>query len=459
MDEKYHFIGVGGIGMSSLACILMQRKAKVSGSDLTSSYITDGLKNRGADIFIGHDASHVKEDKTVVYTTGVGQENCEFMEACRIRTKMLHRSDLLHSLMQGYKMLAIAGSHGKTTTSALLTEVLIEANLDPSFSIGGILKSMNANGKHGEGEYFVAESDESDGTFLKYKPFGAILTNISTDHMDYFLTKDRLKDAFRKFLIKVQSQKHLFWCKESKYLREIHPSGYGYGFSEDCELRAKNFKQDGWRFRMDISFKGQLYLDVECALIGHHNALNALAVFGMGISLGIKEEAIRKALFNFQGVKRRADILGDKNSRPLFIDDYAHHPNEVANTLAGLRLALNERRLITVFEPHRYSRVKDCQGLFAGMLDASDLGIVTDIYPAGEKAIESVSSKLIIEELENCETPVSYSPINELEKTLLDLIEPNDAIVFMGAGSLSTFARDFAKKWQMAEASKKEVLL
>jgi UDP-N-acetylmuramate--alanine ligase len=447
METKCHFIGIGGIGMSALARILLEQKTIVSGSDIAKSYLTEDLSKAGAKVFIGHDAKYITPDLTVIYSTDIKHDNPEFAAAYQMRCQILHRSDLLQSLMKGHKELLVAGSHGKTTTTGLLTSVLIKSSLNPSYAVGGILKENNGNAKLGKGEYFVAEADESDGTFLKYSPYGAIVTNIGSDHLDYYGTKERLLDFFKRFCLKVHSDRHLFWCKDNKYLKQIQPHGISYGFCEDCDLRAINFNQVGWKFHMDVHFDGKVYPRVECNLVGAHNALNALAVFGMALQIGVKEEDIRKGLTEYQGVKRRLDRIGERNG-VLFIDDYAHHPNEIASTLHGLRLCVKDRRILAVYQPHRFSRIRDCLGSFGGVFDDADVTFVTDIYSQGEKSIENLSATKIVEEVQEANnlTLCKYLPFEELEAEIVQTMKPEDVVLFMGAGNLSIFARELVAK-------------
>jgi len=451
--KKTHFIGIGGIGMSGLAKILLEKGEVVSGSDIAASPILDELTSLGASVHIGHDGNHIPRDAEVVYSTGIGKDNPEFREAIENHLPILHRSDLLVNLMAGKKSIAVTGTHGKTTTSALLATVFTECGLNPSFAVGGYIKQYGTNARGTSGEYFIAEADESDGTFLKYKPFGAIVTNIGQDHMDYFGNKERLKDAFSKFFFRVQSHDHLFWCKDNKYLRELNPHGIGYGFSEDAALRGSGFKQDGWTMFLDIHFRGQTYKRVEAPLVGFHNALNVLAVFGLALVSGIEESAIRKALLSFKGVMRRADILAEREGM-IFIDDYAHHPTEISSTLYALKSILQQHRLVAVYQPHRYSRVKDCLGHFGNVFDDVDHLIVTDIYPAGETPIHGISSINIVEEVQT-ESSVScvFVAHPELGPFLNKFLKKGDAVVFMGAGDISSFGRKYSVSFPVDKVS------
>lgn len=437
MRPKYHFIGIGGIGMSGLARILSNKNSDVTGSDMAASHLTEELTKEGIKVFIGHSPQHVTPEMNVVYSSMVKKDNPEYQRALELNCPLLHRSDLLLKLTDGYKTLAVAGTHGKTTTSALLTAVMIEAKCDPSYSVGGIIRQLNSNSGYGDGQYFVAEADESDGTFLKYRVYGGIVTNIDLDHMDHFGTEDDLMIAFQTFLNTVTSSKHLFWCGEDKRLRSLQPQGVSYGFGEHCALRAKNIKQKEWTLTFDIDFQGKLYTGVSINLIGSHNVLNALAVFGLAISLGIDEPSIRRAFLSFEGVSRRCEKKGDIQG-VLILDDYAHHPIEIATTLNGIREAVGARRIIVLFQPHRYTRTKDCMKEFAQVFNAADKLILTEIYSAGEQSIAGVTSAGIVDEIhKKSSLPVTLIPRAHLLDAIKSKILPHDVIVTMGAGDIT----------------------
>lgn len=335
-----HFIGIGGIGMSALAKICLEKNLRVTGSDISKNETTELLVKKGAEIYLGHSANHIEPNSTIIFSSSVGQENPEYKAAKELQCRILHRSDLLVELMQGYKTLAVTGTHGKTTTTALLTAVLVEAGMNPSFAVGGVTLGLKTNGAHGKGEFFVAEADESDGTFLKYLPFGAIVTNIDFDHMDYFKTKENLLNSFKTFFSRVQSKDHLFYCGDDLLLRESsNGNGISYGFSDQNDLSIKNYRQDEWNSFFDVDFEDQKHENIEISLIGEHNALNALAVFGLCLKIGIDGDVIRKVFKSFKGVSRRVEMKG-MTSGVLLLDDYAHHPTEIKATLKGIRYLL-----------------------------------------------------------------------------------------------------------------------
>lgn len=455
--KQCHFIGIGGIGMSGLARILLRKKVPVTGSDLASSYVTDGLKQAGAEVFIGHDAKYISSNSTVVYNTDIKKDNPELLAAQNLQCQMLHRSDLLHYLMNGYKTLAVTGTHGKTTTSALLTAAFVNEGLDPCFAVGGIITQLHANASYGEGNYFIAEADESDGSFLKYHPYGAIITNIDLDHMNYFGTEEALITAFHQFAAKVESPQHLFWCGDDYRLQNLKLPGVSYGVGPSCMLRAVNITQKGWITSFDIEFRGKCYPKIKSTLIGHHNVLNALAVFGLGLSLGIKESALRRTLETFEGVGRRCEKKGEMQ-KILLLDDYAHHPTEVKTTLEGIRNSISEKRLVTVFQPHRYSRTKDCLGSYGNIFEAADVLFITDIFAATESPIPGVTHEAVLAEIQNNSTiPCRYVPRKQLADTLAKFLQPHDVMVTLGAGDVTKLSGEILTLWKQTPPKKLQV--
>jgi len=445
MIQKCHFIGIGGIGMSGLARILAGQNCAVTGSDVNSNYVTEGLVKRGIKVYLGHQKQNVEPDTTVVYSTDIKQDNPEFLAAMEFKCPILHRSDLLASLMLNSKSLAVAGTHGKTTTSALLASVLIGAGWDPSFAIGGVLPQLETNAGYGKGEFFVAEADESDGTFLKYTPYGAIVTNIDTDHMEYFKTEANLLTSFQTFIGAVQNRDLLFLCGDDPRLSQFTSLGISYGFSDSCDLKITKYRQQGWKSLFDLSFKGNLYEGIELNLVGKHNIANATAVFGLCLALGVSEGAIRKGLTNFGGVMRRAEKKAEVQG-VLFLDDYAHHPTEIATTLKGIRQAVEERKLIVVFQPHRFTRTRDCLGTFKRVFLEADEVIITDIYAAGEKPIEGISHENILEEVRHgWQVPSRYIKRTEIATVLAASLKPHSVVVSMGAGDITKLSSEITQ--------------
>ena len=455
--EKFHFIGIGGIGMSGLARILLKKKISVTGSDMATSYVTDGLSRAGAEVFIGHASHQIPPQATVVYSSDIKKDNPEYQAACEQKYTMMHRSDLLLHLMKDYKTLAVAGTHGKTTTSALLAWVMKQGGKDPSFAVGGMIPQFESNAGYGEGDYFVAEADESDGTFLKYHPFGAIVTNIDADHMNHYGSMDSLVGAFNQFIHEVEEPDHLFWCGDDAYLQKLSPPGISYGYNKDCQLRLSQFVQKGWGISYHIDFKGTHYADVELPLVGRHQALNSAAVFGLALSLGIHENEIRQAFRSFGGVMRRCEKKGEIQN-VLLLDDYAHHPTEIKTTLQGIRQAIEGRRLIAVFQPHRYSRTQDCLGLYKGIFDDADEIFITEIYAAGEAAIEGLTSANVIQEIESDGIKkCRYVARKDIPGVLANFSNTHDVIVTLGAGDITRLSYELIHLFKQKAPKKLKV--
>lgn len=441
--NKYHFVGIGGIGMSGLARILSEGNVSVSGSDAEEGEMVQMLAKMGIPISIGHDPKNVPEGASVVYSSGISPHNPELLHANKYQLPILHRSLLLQQLMKDKTSLVVTGTHGKTTTSSLLASVCIDANLHPSYALGGVLKSSGTNGAKGEGPYFVAEGDESDGSFLRYRPFGAIITNIGLDHMDYYQEEEKLLQAFIEFGEGVSSKDHLFFCGSDERVKHCHFSGVNYGFHQGAKLKGSNFRQQGWKSIFDIEFESLSYLNVELALSGFHNALNGLAVFGMALRLGIDEKLIRKAFKNFKGVKRRCEFKGEKQQVGL-IDDYGHHPTEIKATIKAIKQAAWDKRVSVLFQPHRYTRTQNCFTEFLHAFDDADEVIITDIYPAGEAPIPDVSAEKIVKAISS--VPARYLAKEALLSTLCHEVRPFSLYVTLGAGDIWKIGEELLEK-------------
>jgi UDP-N-acetylmuramate--alanine ligase len=438
MKEKYHFIGIGGIGMSALARILLQKGYSVSGSDIAITPLIESMIKQGAIVHKGQSEDNISSDLIVVYSSDIKGNNPEYRAAIEKKCTMLHRADLLAKLVSEQQSLAVAGTHGKTTTSALLAAVLVESGGDPSFAIGGVLPQFQTNSRYGTGRYFAFEADESDQSFLKYHPFGAIVTNIDHDHLsNYEGDPHNLIQAFQRFMHQVQNEDHLFWCSEDLHLRELNLAGQSYGRGEECRWRALNIRQEGFKSFFDIRNGQHLFENIELSLIGLHNALNATGVFAMALTLGIAEEKIRHAFKAFQGVQRRCEKRGNFN-RMLFLDDYAHHPTEIQTTLEGIRRAIGEKRLVVAFQPHRYSRTLECQGLFGPGFVNADAVFITDVFAAGEEPILSISGENVMKEVkDSLKAPCHYVPRTALSHQLSRFLQPDDVVVTLGAGDIT----------------------
>jgi len=437
MEKHYHFIGIGGIGMSALARILLMRGAKVSGSDLNHSPLIEELKDRGADISLGHKAELISAPMIVVYNTDIPKNNPEYLRALELKLPLVHRSDVLWEMMKDYEPLLVTGTHGKTTTSSLLAHVLKACGLDPSYAIGGVVRSLGSNGENGEGNYFVAEADESDGSFLKYAAFGAIVTNIDNDHLNHWGSEQALLEGFKKFSSQVRSSSHFFWCSDDKQLKTLALKGVSYGFQPEAQARILQFKQLGWTLSFDLFFDEKLYENIEIPLIGKHNILNATAVFCLALRLNILEHQIREAFKNFQGVGRRVDKKGEVKEIQVY-DDYAHHPTEIETTLKAIRFAEPDKRLVVAFQPHRYTRTRDCLNQFPGVFDLADEVILTDIYSAGEMPLPGVNTEVFFKKIqEKTNKQIHYVPRSSLVSFLTSFLRSQDVLLTMGAGDIT----------------------
>lgn len=444
----YHFIGIGGIGMSALAHILLDRGGSVSGSDIAVGAEVVRLRNRGATIFSGHSAEYIHPKMTVVYNSAIAQGNSEFSAAKDLGCRLRHRSELLAELMQGKKCLAVAGTHGKTTTTSLLSWVFHSAGSDPSFAIGGIVPQLGGNSRQGGGAYFIAEADESDGTFLRYPSTGAIITNIDCDHMEFFHTPQRLCEAFTAFAGNVAEPSLLFFFGDDERLSACCCGrGISFGFGAACELRIIEWQQIGWSLFFTIDWKGKRYEKISVALVGRHNVTNAAAVFGLALAAGLEESAIRSALASFDGVVRRCHKLGEC-SKIQVIDDYAHHPAAVSVTLQAIRDAIGERRMIVLFQPHRYSRTKETLGQWGKAFDCVDKLFISEIYSAGEPATGITHCAIIDEVAAASSVPCSALAREDAPAFLAGFCRPHDVLVTMGAGDVTGVGKEILELWK-----------
>jgi len=434
--KKYHFIGIGGIGMSALARIALAKGYQVSGSDITENTATKNLKMLGALIYHEHSAAHIHEDMVVVYSSGIDCNNPEKKQAQALQLPLLHRSELLDQFMQKQKPLLVTGCHGKTSTTAMLSTLLAQGGLDPSFVIGGYLKTYLTNAHLGKGDYFVAEADESDGSFIRSKGFGGIITNTDEDHMEYWKTKERLLRGYEQFMQQTERKELLFLCAEDPFLASCKGLGQLYGFSSECDLRITQVEQKGFWSCFSLAFEGAYYKDLRVKMQGMHQVLNLSAAIGVALKLGVSIEKIRETLAIYEGVKRRLEPIGEAHQIEIF-DDYAHHPTEIVTTLQGLKKALPARRLIALFQPHRYTRLEKHFAEFAQAFSMADVCIVTPVYSAGEKPITHISSEALVARMQH--PHVAFVQTSHLSDLLLPLLKPNDVVVTLGAGDITYY--------------------
>lgn len=457
--EKYHFIGIAGIGMSGIARLLLQQNQKVSGSDISNSPLKAELRSLGAEIYDEHSASNVSDATKVIYSSDIKEDHVELVEGKK--RKLFHRSEMLAEIFHASKMpLAVTGTHGKTTTSSLLVSALIAAKCNPSYAVGGILQNEGVNSNWGTGIPFVIEADESDGSFLHYFPFGAIITNIDFDHMNHYKTEEALLKAFKEFANHVTAKEKLVWCGDDQRLCSLKLPGVSYGFSQTCDFQIKNYQQSAWEGTFDLVWKDRFFSSINISLPGRHAAFNAAAVFVLCFLLGVEERGVREGLASFKGVQRRTQRL-ETHENITIIDDYAHHPTEIEATLKGIRKAIGHQRLIAVFQPHRYSRlaalVDDLPTFYKAFLDADHI-FVTDLYSAGESPIQGINTELVLNALkQKLGSKVEYCPKPALISKLHAFSHPLDVYAFLGAGDITKVAHDAAdyfkrngpKKWQI----------
>ncbi|GAB3261970.1 UDP-N-acetylmuramate--L-alanine ligase [Chitinimonas naiadis] len=448
--KRIHFVGIGGAGMSAIAEVLVTQGFEVSGSDLADGTSTQRLRAAGAKIAIGHAAANVDCAQVVVTSTAVRADNPEVVAAREQGIPVIPRAMMLAELMRFRHGIAVAGTHGKTTTTSLIASILVEAGLDPSYVIGGKLNAAGGNAKAGHGEYIVVEADESDASFLMLKPMLAVITNIDADHMDtYGHDFERLKQAFLDFLGHLPFYGRAAVCIDDPNIRAILPQVTKplttYGVSPDATLRAENIEAlPGGRMRYTAVWKNgvESRLPIELNAAGHHNVLNSLAAIAICLEVGADEAAIQKALSEFGGVGRRFQRYGEaalpSGGTALVIDDYGHHPVEMAATLAAVRGAYPDNRLLLAFQPHRYSRTRDCFEDFARVLSSVDALVLTEVYAAGEAPIVAADGRALSRavRVQGKVEPLFVEDINELPAAVLAHAQAGDVIVTMGAGSI-----------------------
>jgi UDP-N-acetylmuramate--alanine ligase len=449
--NRIHFIGIGGVGMSGIAEVLQNLNYKVSGSDIADSAILRRLAKFDIKTFIGHDAGNLQNVDVVVISSAVKQDNPEVMEAKRLHIPVVPRAIMLAELMRMKQGIAIAGTHGKTTTTSLVASVLAEGGLDPTFVIGGRLNSADANAKLGSGEYIVVEADESDASFLNLLPVMAVVTNIDEDHMEtYGHDFERLKNSFVEFLHRMPFYGAAIVCIDDAVVRDILPSIarpiITYGLSEDAQIRATNVQANNGKMTFVVQYKNDktlLNMPVELNLPGLHNVRNALAAIAVANELDVKPESIQKALSQFRGVDRRFQNYGKLATKEagLFtlIDDYGHHPVEMKATIEAARGAYPNQRLVLAFQPHRYSRTRDCFEDFIKVMASVDVILLSEVYSAGEAKIVGADTRALCRAIRlNCKIePIFVEDIKDMAEAILDIVQDGDVVLCMGAGSIS----------------------
>lgn len=451
MSRRVHFIGIGGIGVSGIAQLALKHGDVVSGSDIKESAITLKLAGLGARVFIGHRAENVAGAQLVVYSSAIRPDNPERVAAEESGILSIRRAEFLSELMSDKKVVTITGAHGKTTTSSLAAKLLSDSGLNPTVVVGGILREDGENAKFGESDYFVAEADESDGTFLCYRPTYSIITNIDQEHMDFYRTTDNLLRSFSTFVNQTRKNGCVFYCFEDEQLKSIVKNSpvraVSFGYSSDADFSASGIKLSKCRTGFAVLRRGKKLGEVDMALTGKHNVLNALAVAALGAELGLDFSKIQKALAGFKGVERRFQVKYE--DKDIFIvDDYAHHPTEIRATIEAARVCLRSR-LVVVFQPHRYSRTKLLMDKFTDCFSKSDQLLVTDIYAAGEEEVPGVSAMDMVENIRrSAGTCAEYVPKNEILNHLKSRMRPDTMVLFLGAGDITRISDEFAKTFK-----------
>lgn len=449
--RRIHFVGIGGAGMSGIAEVLINLGYAVSGSDVSQSATTERLAGLGAMVRKGHEAMHVEGADVVVTSSAVDAANSEIERAHELKIPVIPRAEMLAELMRFRFGIAVAGTHGKTTTTSLTASILAEAGLDPTFVIGGRLNSAGTNAQLGKGAYLVAEADESDASFLYLQPMIAIVTNIDQDHMDTYHGEDRrLKEAFIEFLHHVPFYGLAVVCLDDPGVRGILPEISKplrtYGTRREADVRACGIHHDGLKthFKVERSCYSEP-LSVTLNLPGRHNLLNALAAITVASELGVADRHITRSLAGFKGIGRRFQLNGELacgDGRVQLVDDYGHHPNEIAATLAALRLAWPGRRLVVVFQPHRYSRTRDLFEDFVQILSKVDVLVLLDVYTAGESFIPGADGRALSRaiRIRGRIDPIFVADVDDLPEILAGVIAADDVIVTMGAGNVGQLA-------------------
>lgn len=452
-QKEYHifFVGIGGIGMSGIAEILLKLGYQVSGSDLNSTSITKRLETLGCSVFLGHAKENIKGADVLVTSTAILKDNPEVIAAKKTSVPIIPRATMLAELMRLKYSIAVAGAHGKTSTTSITAAILEKAGLDPTVVIGGVLKSVGTNAMHGLGDFIIAEADESDGSFLKFSPSIAIVTNIDREHLDFYDNLSSIKKAFVSFISRVPFYGLSILCIDNEAVQEIIPEIKGrfttYGLNTRADLQARNITFDGTKSLFTVWHHDKKLGDISLNLPGVHNVTNCLASIAVAIELNIDFKHIKCALETIEGVKRRLEKKGEING-VMVVDDYGHHPTEIKTTLLAARESWPEKRIVSVFQPHRYSRTEALFDEFTRAFYNTDKLILLPIYAAGEKVIKGVTANALCKKIkERGHSDVMY--INSLEeavKYLQDELKEEDLLLTLGAGNVLTVGEDYLEK-------------
>ncbi|NNF15848.1 MAG: UDP-N-acetylmuramate--L-alanine ligase [Gammaproteobacteria bacterium] len=448
--NRIHFVGIGGVGMGGIAEVLLNLGYAVQGSDLSAGAVTRRLAGLGVTIMMGHDAAHVRDADVVVVSSAIPVDNPEVTTAHERRIPVVRRAEMLGELMRFRHAIAVAGTHGKTTTTSLIASVLAEGGEDPTFVIGGQLISAGSNARLGAGKYLVAEADESDASFIHLQPMMAVVTNVDADHLEsYDGDFEKLKHGFAEFLHNLPFYGLVVVCGDDAGVQDLIPhitrSVLTYGTGEHVDLRAVNLRSDGMMTTFDVISDGYAPLSVALNLPGAHNVRNALAAIAIARELDIPDEAAAKALREFAGIGRRFQLYGElpiANGHVFMVDDYGHHPTEVEATIQAARDGWPERRLVVVFQPHRYTRTRDLLDDFARVLSEVDVLLLTEVYPAGEQPIAGADGRSLARSIRvrGLIEPIFISEPDNLARVLRGLLHDGDLLLTLGAGSIGAWA-------------------
>ncbi len=452
--KSIHFVGIGGIGMSGIAYVLLKSGYQISGSDQKTSSITNKLKINGAHIFIGHNAKNITDQDLVVYSTAISESNPELVEAVKRKIPTMHRAELLAKTAGNKKSIFVTGCHGKTTVTSMIAHMLIETGYDPTVVVGGEISSLGGNARLGASQWFVAEADESDKSFLKLNPYFGVITNIDEDHLEYYENLKDTVNTFLDFAERVDKSGRILCCIDNdnvkKLISDLHKKKFKtpittYGMSKNADIRADNLMCEGFSTCFDV-YKNNIELlgSFTISIPGKHNVLNALAAIALGIEIGLPFDVMKKALRSFKGVDRRFQIKA-RTEDIMVINDYAHHPTEIKAVLETAK-NLGKKRIVAVFQPHRYTRTKKLYKKFAVSLAMADKVILTDVYSAGEPPIKEANTDIIFNAMKNngYKNVVYVPDKSRILSYLSNTMEKGDIILCMGAGDISEVAKKLA---------------
>jgi len=458
-EEKLHIhlIGIGGAGMSGLASILLDLGYKISGSDIISSKITKRLADKGAVVFQGHDKNNIEGADLIVISSAISESNPEIRGAIEKDIKVIKRAEMLAKVMENKYGIAIAGTHGKTTTTSMISLLLEKSGFDPTVIVGGEANNIHGNAKLGFGRYVVAEADESDGSFLKLNPSLGVVTNIEDDHLDYYKNIENVLKGFKTFINRIPDDGSVILCKDCENVRRLikdyRKKYITYGIFTEADIVAKEIKLNILNSKSQIYWQNKKMGELCLNVAGYHNVLNALAAIAVANGLGMDFIEIAEILETYQGVQRRMEIIANLDDEILIMDDYAHHPTEIRVTINAIRQSWKNRRIIVVFQPHRYTRTKLLAEKFGKVFFDADRVIINDVYSANEPPILGISGKTIFNEIKKTNHKhIKYIPSkNDTLNYLYEIIQFGDIIITMGAGDVWTISQELAKQFKKSK--------